>query len=254
MATVLLATACATEVSASGPPGTVVGLKVSTTGARFRVLAFRIGAYRGGTGHLVWASGRLRGQVHAGPTFAHYATRTVVAPWRTSVRVRTGGWRPAFYVLKLTTSGAAAQVPYVVSSRSTVGTVALSVPVATWQASNEWGGYSLYRGPAGDRHAWAVGFDRPYDGVTGYNDFRTAIVPLVVAAEEEGCAGAAPSSTRATSGWARPPAGSCASSPATCCGRSLRDPSARAVPPTTTSPASTSRCATASRRADPGTS
>jgi len=171
---------------ASGPPGTVVGLKVSTTRSRYRVLAFRIGAYRGGSGRLVWRSGDLPGHVQPGPTFAPHVTRTLVAPWRTSVRVRTAGWQPGLYVLKLRTSGAAAQVPYVVSSRSTVGTVALSVPVATWQAYNDWGGYSLYTSPAGDHHAWAVSFDRPYGGLGGYNDFRTAIVPLVVAAERVG--------------------------------------------------------------------
>jgi hypothetical protein len=171
---------------ASGSPGTVVGLKVSTTRARYEVLAFRIGAYRGGTGRLVWRSGRRPGRVQPASRFASYATRTLVAPWRTSVRVDTAGWRPGFYVLKLVTSGAAAQVPYVVSSPTTAGTVALSVPVATWQAYNVWGGYSLYEGPPGDRHAWAVSFDRPYGGVGGYNDFRTAVVPLVVAAERVG--------------------------------------------------------------------
>jgi hypothetical protein len=171
---------------AGGPPGTVVGLRVSTMRARFRVLAFRIGAYRGGTGRLVWRSAELPGRVQPGPAYAPFPTRTVVADWRTSVRVATAGWRPGFYVLKLVTAGAAAQVPYVVSSRSTAGTVALSIPVATWQAYNVWGGYSLYRGPPGDRHAWAVSFDRPYDGVAGYNDFRTAIVPLVVDAESTG--------------------------------------------------------------------
>jgi hypothetical protein len=170
----------------SGPPGTVVGLRVSTTRARFRVLAFRIGAYRGGTGRLVWRSAETPGDVQPGPTYAPYDTRTAVADWRTSVRVETAGWRPGFYVLKLVTTGAAAQVPYVVSSRSTAGTVVLSVPVATWQAYNVWGGYSLYRGPPGDRHAWAVSFDRPYGGVGGYNDFRTSIVPLVVEAESTG--------------------------------------------------------------------
>ncbi|MDH2415940.1 N,N-dimethylformamidase beta subunit family domain-containing protein [Nocardioides sp. CER19] len=171
---------------ASGPPGTAVGLRVSTIRPHFRVLAFRIGAYRGGTGRLVWRSGSVRGREQPGPTFAPYATRTVVAPWRTSLTLPTAGWRPGFYVLRLTTSGAAAQVPYVVTSPSTAGTVALMVPMATWQAYNRWGGYSLYEGPAGDRHAWAVSFDRPFEGVDGMNDFRTAVVPVVLEAEHTG--------------------------------------------------------------------
>ena len=52
-------------------------------------------------------------------------------------------------------------MPYVVSSASAEGTVALVAPVTTWQAYNQWGGYSLYDGPAGDRRSYAVSFDRP---------------------------------------------------------------------------------------------
>ena len=44
-------------------------------------------------------------------------------------------------------------MPYVVTSESAEGTVALVAPVTTWQAYNEWGGYSLYDGADGDRRA-----------------------------------------------------------------------------------------------------
>ena len=173
--------------AASGTPGTEVGLKVSTTEAWYRVLAFRIGSYDGGTGTLVWRSSRLPGEQQAAPTFAAYATRTVVAPWRQSVSVDTDGWSPGFYVFLLRTgSGWEQQVPYVVSSPSALGTVALVAPVTTWQAYNAWGGYSLYEGPPGDRRSWAVSFDRPYEGVGGLNDYHKAVVPLVVRAEALG--------------------------------------------------------------------
>ena len=42
---------------ASGLPGTRVGLKVSTTEGGYEAAAYRIGAYRGGTGAFVWESG-----------------------------------------------------------------------------------------------------------------------------------------------------------------------------------------------------
>ena len=61
--------------------------------------------------------------------------------------------------------------------------MALVAPVTTWQAYNRWGGYSLYFGPDGDRRSWAVSFDRPYDGSTGANDYRTAAIPIVIRAE-----------------------------------------------------------------------
>ncbi len=77
-------------------------------------------------------------------------------------------------------------MPYVVTSPSAPGTVALVSPVTTWQAYNAWGGYSLYEGPSGDRESWAVSFDRPYNGATGANDYRTAAIPVIVRAERTG--------------------------------------------------------------------
>ena len=113
--------------------------------------------------------------------------RTVVAPWKRDVTIDTSGWVPGVYVLKLRArSGAETQVPYVVSSASASGTVALVAPVTTWQAYNGWGGYSLYDGAPGDRRAWAVSFDRPYHLAPGANDFRSNLLPVVVLAEKIG--------------------------------------------------------------------
>lgn len=173
----------------SGPPGTRLGFKVSTSQRRFKVFAYRIGSYRGGTGRLVWESRYVKGERQAEAVFAPYETRTVVAPWRRSLSVDTSGWTPGFYVFRLrTASGWENQIPYVVSSPSAENTVALVVPVTTWQAYNLWGGYSLYDGSGGDQNAWAVSFDRPYLGVGGANDFRSAIVPIVSRAEQTGVA------------------------------------------------------------------
>jgi hypothetical protein len=171
----------------SAPPGTRVGLKVSTAASRYRAWAFRIGAYHGGTGVLVWRSGVLPGHEQAPAVLRPAATRTVVAPWHRSLTLDTTGWAPGFYVVKLRTAGGSETlVPYVVSSPSARGTVALVAPVTTWQAYNQWGGYSLYAGPPGDRRSWAVSFDRPFNGATGANDYRTAALPIVVSAERLG--------------------------------------------------------------------
>jgi N,N-dimethylformamidase beta subunit-like protein len=171
----------------SGPAGTRLGLKVSTSAPFYRVTAYRIGAYRGGWSTEVWGSRPQRGVRQPGPVLAPADTRTVVAPWRRSLTIDTSGWAPGYYVLKLQTSGGfSTLVPYVVSSDTAAGTVALVAPVTTWQAYNAWGGYSLYEGPAGDRRSWAVSFDRPYNGATGANDYRTAALPIVVRAEELG--------------------------------------------------------------------
>jgi hypothetical protein len=173
----------------SGVPGTRVGLKVSTRAGHFRVWAYRIGSYPGGWGELVWRSTLRRGRLQAEPRLDPVETRTVVAHWRSDLTVDTTGWRPGFYVFKLRTgSGWDMLAPYVVSSPSAVGTVALVAPVTTWQAYNRWGGYSLYEGSPGDRRSWAVSFDRPYNGATGANDYRTAAFPVVVRAEQLGVA------------------------------------------------------------------
>ena len=169
---------------AAAPAGTPLVLRVSTPARAFQVRAYRIGSYRGGTSRLVWRSGWVPGEVQAQPRFAAYRTRTIVAPWHPSLIADTFGWPSGFYVLRLTTkAGLDTQVPYVVSSQSTTGTVVLGVPVLTWQAYNLWGGYSLYLSLSGDQRAHAVSFDRPYFGVGGFNDFRTSVVPLVVRAE-----------------------------------------------------------------------
>ncbi|PVG81394.1 hypothetical protein DDE18_18065 [Nocardioides gansuensis] len=172
---------------ASGLPGTRVGLKVSTTERGYEASAFRIGAYRGGTGAFVWESGFRRGRVQPAARLEPARTRTVVAPWRRDLTVDTSTWDPGFYVFTLRTpTGWQTQVPYVVTSPSARGTVALVAPITTWQAYNAWGGYSLYEGPPGDRNSYAVSFDRPYNGATGANDYRTAAIPIIVRAERTG--------------------------------------------------------------------
>ena len=172
----------------SGPPGTRLGLKVSTVARRYRVAAYRIGAYRGGWGHLVWKSSVLAGRRQPAPILDPVETRTVVARWRRDLTIDTTGWPSGYYVLRLRTgTGWETQVPYIVSSASAAGTIALVAPVTTWQAYNRWGGYSLYHGPDnGDRRSWAVSFDRPYDGPPGANDYRSAALPIVVRAERTG--------------------------------------------------------------------
>ena len=171
----------------SALPGTRVGMYVSTSAAGYRVSAYRIGSYPGGTGARVWRSGFLEGETQTSAVLDPVETRTVVAPWHRSLTLDTTGWEPGFYVLKLRTGrGWETAVPYVVRSPSARGTVALVAPVTTWQAYNEWGGHSLYVGPAGDRRSWAVSYDRPFNLATGANDYRTAAIPVIVRAERLG--------------------------------------------------------------------
>jgi hypothetical protein len=172
--------------ASSGPPGTPVALRVSTTASTYRVQAFRFGAYDSGDARRVWVSPRLPGTRQPDATFADGRRRTVVAPWRTSTVADTEAWAPGLYVFKLVAStGWQAHVPYVVSSASSRGRTAVVFPVTTWQAYNDWGGYSLYEGPANDRRSWAVSFDRPYPA-PGAAEMLFGAVPVAVAAERLG--------------------------------------------------------------------
>ncbi len=151
-------------VPVSGLPGTDVRLMVSTVATSYRVQAYRLGGYEGGTGRLIWSSGPEIGHQEAAPTIVP-ATRTAEARWPVSLRVDTSTWPPGFYLFKLEASdGHQWLVPYVVRSVSTAGKVVLSASFIDWEAYNTWGGYSLYVGPPGQESSWAVSFDRPSSG------------------------------------------------------------------------------------------
>ena len=161
-------------------PGDEVDLMVSTMQSSFRVVAYRLGGYEGGSGRRVWASDEVDGAVQAEPTVSA-DTHTVVADWEPSLSVSTEGWAPGLYVFKLIgADGGQAHVPLIVRSESAEGKVALVAPAATWQAYNAWGGYSLYTGP--DVRSWAVSFDRPYEA-PGAARMLFSSLPIIERAE-----------------------------------------------------------------------
>lgn len=149
---------------ASIAPGQPFRLYVSTTAPEFTVAAYRIGYYGGTDGHLVWQSPQTKG-VHQTAQSIDPATHTVECAWQPSLTVRTSGWVPGEYLLKLVSStGNQRLVPLIVHSTATAGHIVLLAGITTWQAYNTWGGYSLYRGADGSyaTRARAVSFDRPY--------------------------------------------------------------------------------------------
>lgn len=167
-------------------PGRSVNLMVSTTFPVFRVVAYRLGWYDGKLGTRVWRSAPVTGTQQAPPQLLA-DTNTVVAGWAPSLRISTAGWDAGVYLLQLVAStGEQADVPLVVRSASTVGKVVLVAPTVTWQAYNDWGGYSLYHGPAPDvRRSWAVSFDRPYEAPGAARVLFSAL-PVIARAERLG--------------------------------------------------------------------
>ena len=167
-------------------PGQSFRLFVSTTAARYRVEAFRMGWYGGRQGRLVWTSASSPGRAQAPARFTS-STRTITAPWQPSMTVATAGWPEGDYLLKLAaSSGAEHFVPITLRSASTAGKVVLINGVTTWQAYNLWGGYDLYAGPGGfPSRSYAVSFDRPYT-LNGANMFLYYDQPAVAIAERSG--------------------------------------------------------------------
>ncbi|MBV9594911.1 MAG: hypothetical protein JO147_14075 [Actinobacteria bacterium] len=172
--------------------GETVGLHISTTASTYRVTAVRTGWYQGTEGRPMWRSGRLRGKEGAPPRVLS-PTNTVVTDWPVSLTIDTTGWLPGYYVFRLDAdTGGQRYIPLAVRSGSAAGKVVLINGDTTWQAYNNFGGYSLYQGPDGayaDR-ARAVSFDRPYGGSTGQGDseFQENCLPLVGLVERMGLA------------------------------------------------------------------
>jgi hypothetical protein len=78
-------------------------------------------------------------------------------------------------------------VPLVIRDQKSKSAITFISSVFTWQAYNQWGGSSLYKGPDAKREtkALAVSFDRPYDG-DGAGQFRYMEFPALYIAERAG--------------------------------------------------------------------
>lgn len=145
--------------------GQPFGLFVTARAGSFVVRAFRLGWYGGAQGRLVWTSARLPGHRQAPAQLA--AGRMVTTAWTPSTTVTTAGWLPGSYLLLLTdSSGRKKYVPLTVRSPDVAARLVLVNAVTTYQAYNQWGGYSLYHGANGSfgTRSSRVSFDRPYDG------------------------------------------------------------------------------------------
>jgi hypothetical protein len=163
----------------SAQDGDSVTLYVSTSAPVFHVEAYRMGWYQSLGGRLVWQSPDVPGTAQAAPTIAK-VTRTVNTKWDPSLLVHISkDWVPGDYLLKLVARNGQSYVPLTVRNDGSRSPVLVMNAVTTWQAYNDWGGYSLYFGPHGNakQRSTVVSFDRPYDwsgepGVepAGYNE------------------------------------------------------------------------------------
>ena len=173
--------------------GQAVGLHVSSTGPTFTIEVLRTGDYQGRWARLMWKSPAMPGGPRTGVVHDP-ATRMVSANWPRSAALDTTGWPAGAYLAKLIGSdGAMSFVPFVVRHATSTGAVLLVHSMATWQAYNQWGGPSTYRGYEKDDKAddfelrsVAASFDRPYSRGFGTGTFLTKELPVVATAERLG--------------------------------------------------------------------
>lgn len=170
--------------------GETFRLFVSTTAARFRATAYRMGWYRGKQGRQVWQSDWVTGRLQPEPWVVK-DVNMVMAPWSPSLTVPTKGWPEGCYLIKLVSdAGNDRWVPITIRSTSTRDRTVFVNAVTTWLAYNRWGGgWNIYGGPAGsvadyEGRSRKVSFDRPYDKNGSY--FNWYELPTLTLAEKMG--------------------------------------------------------------------
>ena len=167
-------------------------LYISTLATSYRISAFRMGWYQGLLGRLIWTSGQISGIDQPNCLMLSPTNTTECSNWEPSYDLRlTTEFLPGDYLLKLTTdTGAQQYIPLTVADPNSNAAIAVINAVTDWQAYNDFGGYSLYHGPAYDyaNRATKVSFDRPYDFNFGFGsgDFLGNELPLVALVEHLG--------------------------------------------------------------------
>ena len=165
--------------------------KASDGKRTFQVI--RIGWYNGAGGTEVWRSN---------PVNLHYekilkpknAYRMIETKWKTSTSFTIGNdWTPGFYMVLSRAEDGTIESAAPLILRSQVGSskLALINSTLTWQAYNNFGGRSLYRGPGdsssqqSNERSRVVSFDRPLIG-SGIQLVQRDAIPLVQFAESKG--------------------------------------------------------------------
>jgi hypothetical protein len=172
----------------SAQVGDTVRLYVDTRATSYHVEAFRLGYYQGLGARSIWTSSERAGVNQPPATVSADGLNTVDAQWSSPLSIWiTSSWVEGSYLLKLISSaGGETYVPLVIRNDASHASLVLQQQVTTWEAYNQWGGYSLYTGSNGTfgTRSRVVSFDRPYGG-RGAGGLLNAL-PFIVLAEKEG--------------------------------------------------------------------
>ena len=147
--------------------GESVGLHVSTTQSSYDLEIYRVGYYGGAGARLITAVRGLPGANR--PVPALDANGSAICNWPVSYTLQTGAdWAPGVYLAKAITGGATGNIIFIVRDDGVPHDIVMEIPVATYQAYNNWGGKSLYDfSSSNGQHANKVSYDRPYQEGAG---------------------------------------------------------------------------------------
>src|SRR5947209_693445 len=173
-------------------PGETERVYADDPGAAWlRVAVYRIGWYGGLGGRLEYQTGRLRPQDQP-PCHHVEATGLTECRWHPLVSLRLPpALTSGVYVVKLSDSAGNQHDAMFVLTGARAAPMLVQIPIATYEAYNNWGGDSLYPGyrrvgVTGTPQGVEVSFDRPYDSTTGAGQFFKFDVAMVRFLERRG--------------------------------------------------------------------
>jgi Domain of unknown function (DUF4347)/Domain of unknown function (DUF4082) len=147
--------------------GQAINLKISLAQAgQYKIDVYRLGYYGGAGGRQVIPSiTGLNGVKQSGST-TNPNTRLVEYNWNTSYTLQTdASWTSGLYFVKLTDSRTGKQnyIQFTVRDDNRPADLGFQDAIATAQAYNNYGGYSVYDfNSNGGQRAYQVSFDRPF--------------------------------------------------------------------------------------------
>lgn len=173
----------------SGTCGDQIGLHITGNTRPVTVKIYRMGYYGGAGARLVTSTAIAAVKAGAAPSATTAPTSTVSTNWPVAWYLKINrATIPGQYLLRLDDGGPDSSfVPLMIEDPKIKSAITFVSSVLTWQAYNQWGGYSLYKGPNMQRETrgTVVSFDRPYDG-DGSGQFRYMEYPILKIAERLG--------------------------------------------------------------------
>jgi hypothetical protein len=175
--------------SPSGICGDQIGLHISGNSRAVTIKIYRMGYYGGAGARLITSTSLAPVKRGSAPTITRAPTSTVSTNWPLAWSLKINrATIPGQYILRLDDGGADSSfVPLTIVDPTIKSSITLVAATLTWQAYNQWGGYSLYKGPNMTRgtRSTIVSFNRPYDG-DGSGQFRYMEYPVLKIAEHLG--------------------------------------------------------------------